>query len=96
MSDYQTKDGFGNIFPNKRKQKDTHPDYTGECRYKGELIEIAGWKKQGNAGPYLSLKVQAPRAKQDKPSGGGARGPAPKDELDDGSDIPFITNGGDY
>ena len=87
MSDYQTKDGFGALFVNKRKDKETQPDYRGECRYKGELIEIAGWKKQGNAGPYLSLKVQAPRPKAERPARTLATAGPGETQMDD--DIPF-------
>ena len=77
MSDYEVKDGFGNLFTNNRKAKDSHPDYQGNARVNGELVEIAGWKKQGKNGVYLSLKFQAPRAKKQ---------PEPADPNDD---VPF-------
>ena len=41
----------------------------------GVLVEIAGWKKQGNNGTFLSLNI---KPKQDQPEGTEAAGPQKK------------------
>lgn len=58
---YEHKEGFGNLFKNRNKGADNHPDYKGEFMLNGKLMEIAGWMKTGAKGPYMSLKVQEPR-----------------------------------
>ncbi len=65
MAEYQHKEGFGNLFKNKNKGAENHPDYKGEFMLNGKLMEIAGWMKTGAKGPYMSLKVQEPREKRD-------------------------------
>ncbi len=55
---YVPKEGFGNLFRN-RKTKETQPDMKGEVMWKGELLEVAGWTKEGKNGKFLSLKVQS-------------------------------------
>ena len=56
MSDFQWNEGKGGLFHN-RKQKDTQPDYRGEVTLEGNVYEIAGWKKEGKRGTWLSLSV---------------------------------------
>ncbi len=65
MAEYQHKEGFGNLFKNKNKGAENHPDYKGEFMLNGKLMEIAGWMKNGAKGPYMSLKVQEPRQQRD-------------------------------
>ena len=75
---YEHKDGTGTLFPNDKGDNHRRPDYRGEAKIDGKLIEIAGWKKQGNKGPYLSLSF---KLKGQKEQEGG------KADFDD--DIPF-------
>lgn len=66
MSDNDAR-ANGALFPNERKQKDTHPDFRGnieipeallremfDLRQKGQLpiLEIAGWKREGKEPPH--------------------------------------------
>jgi uncharacterized protein (DUF736 family) len=55
---FQHTAGFGSLFKNDKKDNDKQPDYRGTgCTEEGVVIEIAGWKKQGAKGEYLSLKI---------------------------------------
>ena len=63
----------GTFFVNDRKEKETHPDYTGKINVGGEDFYIKGWKKVAKSGlNFLSLAVQSvdeaqkPRTEQPK------------------------------
>jgi uncharacterized protein (DUF736 family) len=75
---YEHREGGGALFKNDKKESDKHPDYKGTIMLGGKVYQIAGWKKEGTKGTFLSLKGEEPR-QQDKPK--GAHG------LE--SDIPF-------
>ena len=48
----------GAIFPNDRKDKETHPDFRGSIDIEGKQFWIKGWKKVAKSGvKYLSLSV---------------------------------------
>lgn len=81
---YVQKPNSGTLFQNDKGDNDKRPDYRGELNVDGVLFEIAGWKKQGSKGTFLSLSVKPKQERQERPSGGGRpRGP----QLDD--EIPF-------
>ena len=70
----------GVLFPNKDKEG-KQPDYRGECEVDGKKYEIAGWKKQSkNGNPFLSLKFQEPRQRQEPAK---AKPKAGFDDMDD-------------
>ena len=51
----------GQIWPNERKGKDTHPDFKGSLNVKGEEFWISAWKQNGGAdseAPGLLFSVQ--------------------------------------
>jgi hypothetical protein len=50
----------GTLGTNKRKEKDSHPDYSGRCEIDGVKYWISGWKKQnGQTGEvFLSLSFK--------------------------------------
>ncbi len=51
----------GKIWPNERKEKDTHPDFRGSLNVKGEEFWISAWKQKGGANPKapsFSVSVQ--------------------------------------
>lgn len=84
---YEVKDNTGSVFQNDKKEKDTHPDRTGQAKIGGVDYWVSGWIKQDRNGkPYLSLAF--------KPKGQAAKPPAPaaprkstKDDFDDF--VPF-------
>jgi hypothetical protein len=54
---YEVKEGTGTLFKNSRKARPEQPDCTGQTRYNGVLLRIAGWKRKTKSGEdYLSLR----------------------------------------
>jgi hypothetical protein len=61
------KDNAGSIKKNDRKEEAKHPDYKGSATIGGVAYWIAGWKREGEDGPWLSLSFKEKEAKQEKP-----------------------------
>jgi uncharacterized protein (DUF736 family) len=48
----------GALFPNDKKQKESHPDYRGNINVDGTEYWIKGWKKTAKTGMrFLSLSL---------------------------------------
>ena len=48
----------GALFPNDKKQKESHPDYRGNINVDGAEYWIKGWKKTAKTGMrFLSLSL---------------------------------------
>ena len=87
---YEHREGSGSLFTNHKKEEgSSQPDYRGDAMVGGVLVEIAGWKKQGNGGTFLSLNI---KPKQERPEQKGPEQQRAKsaklDDFDDGL-IPF-------
>jgi hypothetical protein len=54
----------GAIFKNARKDRDTHPDYTGTLNANGTEYWVSAWIKEGRNGKFMSLSV---KPKDDQP-----------------------------
>ena len=52
---YQQRPNSGTLFKNDRKEKPTHPDYTGEADIDGVPMRISAWIKEGKRGKFMSL-----------------------------------------
>lgn len=66
---YEMREGGGNLFKNELKDAEAQPDYRGSIMLGGVVYEIAGWKKEGKKGTFLSLKGQLPRStREDAPA----------------------------
>lgn len=77
------KELSGSLSKNKRKEKETHPDYRGSCLIDGTDYWISAWIKEGEDGKWMSLAFQVKdeaKTQLPKVSGGVA-------DLTD--DIPF-------
>ena len=60
------KDNRGAIWGNTRKQKDTHPDFTGNAMIDGVEYNVAAWKRRPNANPKApSLTFKFEKAQED-------------------------------
>ena len=80
---YEAKPGTFSLFKNQNKQKETHPDYSGDGKdFDGNEIYVSAWLKDGKNGKFMScsfkLKDAKPAAKQ-----------APASTFDDLEDAPF-------
>jgi hypothetical protein len=73
----------GVLFKNDRKEKDTHPDYTGKLDVGGVAYQIAAWIRTGKSGKNEGKKFMSLQIKPDDGSGRGEK----KEPQDDG--IPF-------
>lgn len=59
---FELRPGQGTLFQNDQRGNDKAPAYRGELRLEdGTLVKLAGWKKQGAKGPFLSLSIDRPR-----------------------------------
>lgn len=54
----------GVLFKNDRKQKDTHPDYTGKAMVHGQMFFMDAWLKDGKNGKFMSFAFK-PMEKRD-------------------------------
>jgi len=66
---------------NDRREKDSHPEFKGQCEINGEEFWISAWVKESAKGKFFSLSFQPKEAKA-----------APKktrQAVDDESDVPF-------
>jgi hypothetical protein len=86
MSKYDNTNS-GILARNSRKDKETHPDYTGQADIDGVGYWISGWLKTGKDGSklagqkFFSLKF--------KPKDTQQAAPAPKATPENDEDVPF-------
>jgi hypothetical protein len=76
---FELKDGQGTMFVNDKKGNEKAPDRRGELMLNGVMYEIAGWVKQGQRGPWMSISCK-PKTEREAPAKQGA-------SISD--DIPF-------
>jgi hypothetical protein len=71
----------GTLARNDRREKDTHPEFTGKAEVDGVMYWISAWVKDGNGGKFFSLSFK----KQD---GQEKKRPMTDDHPGD-PDVPF-------
>jgi hypothetical protein len=79
-----TRDNEGAIWRNERKEKDTHPDFTGSATVNGVAYWVSAWKRGPDAKRNSPALRFALRAKEEKPQHQAA-----PDSADFDDDIPF-------
>jgi hypothetical protein len=60
MAQYEQRDNSGSLFKNNRKEKETHPDYTGNCMINGKEMRMSAWLKEGKSGKFFSFSFSEP------------------------------------
>ncbi|MES2602123.1 MAG: hypothetical protein V4602_15075 [Pseudomonadota bacterium] len=89
------KTNRGAIWKNQKKERDTHPDFTGSLNVNGVEFWVSAWKRKEDASdkaPALSFSIKpkedraAPPARNSYADAKG-RAPARNDDMQD--DIPF-------
>jgi len=58
---YEHREGSGILFNNSYKENPKQPDLKGEIMIGGKLMAIAGWKKQGQKGEFISVFISEKR-----------------------------------
>jgi uncharacterized protein (DUF736 family) len=77
---FELKPGQGTLH-HAEKKSEAAPDYTGQLNVDGTMYRIAGWKKTGKNGNWLSLSVEIPRPKAALTSAPQAKPINPDDDL---------------
>lgn len=87
---YIHKPGKGSFINNKYKNKDSQPDYTGDCTLPdGTVQRIAVWNAVGQHSktPYFRFEISDPRPQTQGDAAPSNAAPKPIHEMID--DIPF-------
>lgn len=81
----------GSIWPNQKKQKDTHPDFTGSLDVDGVEYWVSAWKRKPDANPKAPSLSFSVTPKEEVHAQGMAKtyaAAAPDDDFESDS-IPF-------
>jgi len=85
---YEIRNNSGSAFKNKKKQAETHPDYSGEALINELPMWINVWvKKDKNQNTYFSFSFKEKQFKQDTHSEAKSSGYQPEQNFD--NEIPF-------
>lgn len=81
----------GALFKNDRKEKDTHPDYKGQCEINGVEHWVSAWlKDKKDGGKFLSLSFQVKEQQLAVSNSNGGHAQHNAGQVDDfNDDVPF-------
>lgn len=65
MSQYDNTNR-GTLGKNKRKEKDTHPDYAGKINIEGVEYWLSGWLREKDGEKFFSLSVKPKEPRRDE------------------------------
>jgi hypothetical protein len=82
----------GSIWKNEKKEKDTHPDFTGSLNVGGVEYWVSAWKRREDASPKapalsFSVKPKDEQQPQRQPPNKTRAGASSNHDMDD--EIPF-------
>lgn len=89
---YEQKPNSGSLFKNDKKEKDTHPDYTGNALIGGEEYWISAWLKETKGGKkkFFSFSFKPKEDNQRKPAEKTRQEETRKAQADlEEDDVPF-------
>lgn len=88
MSNYDNTNR-GQIWPNQRKERDTHPDFTGTANINGVEHWVSAWKRKPDANPKAPSLSFSFKVKEEAPQQAAPQTTAVPYSAGDDSDIPF-------
>lgn len=92
MTDYDNTNR-GSIWKNDKKEKDTHPDFTGSLNVGGVEYWVSAWKRREGASdkaPALTFSVKPKEEQQSISQRAMPRGPAKGHGASMDDEIPFL------
>jgi hypothetical protein len=90
MADYDNTNR-GSVWRNEKKDKDTHPDFTGSLNVAGVEYWVSAWKRKDGASakaPALSFSVK-PKDDQQAAAQASLKRAGIQNNADINDDIPF-------
>lgn len=95
MNEQRKRDNSGAMWKNRRKEKENHPDFTGQVTIGGKDYWLSGWSResaQGNRYTSLAFKPKLPKPPYTAPKSnaqvGGHQDREPGSDDDQG-DMPW-------
>ena len=88
MSNYDNTNR-GSIWPNDKKQSDTHPDFTGSLNVDGVEYWVSAWKRKPGASPNAPSLSFSVKPKEERQSQGQSYEDGKAQDQDFDDDIPF-------
>lgn len=82
MANNQQRDNSGVCFRNDKREKDTHPNYRGNCMVDGVEYWMDSWIKEGAKGKFLTFSFKRKDASQSQSSNRQSK-PSFHDDLND-------------
>lgn len=92
MSDFDNTNR-GSIWKNDKKEKDTHPDFTGSLNVNGVEYWVSAWKRkpdQSDKAPALSFSIKPKESSQPHQAPQRNAQGAQRSTAGDFEDIPFL------
>lgn len=85
---YETRELTGSAFKNRKKEKESQPDLTGEAKIEGKIYWLSVWiRKDKNGNDWASISLQEKDFTKAKDAVKASPGPSVPTDFSD--EIPF-------